>query len=569
METSRRRFLFGRGREQAPPQEETKQKQPNDDTPASPERRKFIKDSAKAMAGAVVGAELLRANEAEAGLRADPMEMGPMPPELERHMDAFNTAYKETAREFGYLRGQRTIAEQDAAREKFLAAVGDSVEDALAKAMEYRNTTGYFRPLQVLEHRLTEMDCYGLYYAFLDKQGTYNPEGYRSSFEWQNNHYAVRASDFLPDSSKLSNVEIDPRLGQFDEDPKDSDQLKKVKERIQITTAIRPAWTDPKRQKQFKGILDNPTVRPQFEQSDCTLAEVYSMIKAAVRFREEHPTTRMPDEHIITALMNKREQFKKQEILGPETNAFIHFNYYQEGDPKFFDGDLLDDIGKATVDKGNRGESKVERIDGNDEGVTMKLFHALYKSRGATTVYYNTHGHPNNLGIASNIGRGISLNDIVKPLLWRLTETKDPATLGDLTIVVNACRSHDFARNVIDDLRRQYNEGYGEIITDTETKKKYHKETMGNIDFEKITLPTIIASTQEGSLSFKSVMEQPLKSNQKAIEREGKLTGEMLMRRIQPQSYHAADISIFSAQKRGKLLEIGMTEQEDLELRAA
>lgn len=527
----------------------------------------------KGLGAALVGGELLRSQPARAEsppnkeVHKNEIEEAEEVRQFTEELYAFFSPYKEQC---GFNRYERTTEDQDKIYATGVAKYKDVLPQMLQKALRASGKKDMFMHLY---HALESLDLYGfLYVAFREMKMYISRRDIRfiPTENERENHFQTRAADFLPTDQEIEPEQIDPRLGQISPDLIHDRNREKVIDSI----ARIPAWTDPKKQEQFRALLVNENIRRLFQSTNCTLAEVYSMIKAAIKFRETHPTTKLDDELVIVGLLRKREEFNKKEILGPDTDEFIHFNYVpsqDEDSPKQFEGSSLEWLGfdvmrrkksDGTYESHEEVAKRIKRFDGdpNKEFVGLDLRKSIWESKGKTTVYFNTHGMPDHLVLRKDdTYNEFGLKNIASALLTRISLEDNIRTLEDVTIIFGSCYSYDFSTNLVHEMRRLYEGGdpYGVHERPLQDKMR--------VPFEKISLPAIIAASQEGSLSHSSIFSFPFKGNREAIKKEGKLTGEFLMRRIQPAVYKEADMTFFFGQKNGDLLEVGMIHEDNNE----
>ncbi len=603
MNESRRNFLFGKNDNKKEELSQAPQQQDHYGVNAPTRTRRDILKKTAISAGLFVTADILSPETAEAGISTAKDILSPetaeaaTTPEDEEFFKQFISVRKfissqrrlhSSEKEFyspDWLYTELSIAEADHVRKEFDKTFPD-IPKLLEQAFNQKQTAASM--LLQLKNMLEEVDAFGLWYAFLRKHGVYNTKNQRLEVHGTDlglriptsdpSHYFVRAADFLPTADEITPEEIDPRLGQakglsrgiFDHE---------TKKEILTTIEEDQGWTSNERQAKFKLFLDDEEVRKHFQTSDCTLAEVYSIIKAAIRYREEQSTTKMTNANIVKGLLLKRDAFKTKEILGPHTDRFTHFNYYEKSYPKRFDGDTLDDIGEATmhleheIEKDNNDfRRRITRIEGDDPAYRRKIFEAIAlpdaRSTQQEVVYFNTHGYPDGFSVSSETDETISMSHIADVLMVRLYNQKDPKTWGKITFIFDACYSHDMVKKRLEYyLRAAFKKASEVTDEDIEKKNIQYAQYFGVLNFNDLDLPTIITASQEGSLGFQGELKGPIHKSLKSIRKEGGLTGEFLMRRVQPASYPMADIAIFYGQKEGKFLEIGMTENKQLDKR--
>jgi len=287
-------------------------------------------------------------------------------------------------------------------------------------------------------------------------------------------------------------------------------------------------------------------------------------------------------------LLEQRERFLKLELIGPEVEELLVFVANEDG----FSTAKIEAFAKEEVpnsqievkpivgevfekDNGDmrRGAraifgSSIEEDEkevlpigfGADAGLSSlldrktekDLVENISKTRGKTTLWFDTHGSRGSLlidryvdlkdkTIASN---SMNVSSFAKGLVKRIVDTDDPKTLENITIMVGACHSYDFTLNLGSAIAQEY------------------RKVCGNP--EQLALPHIVTASNEGSLSYKGGLQDVFALYGEALKKEGKLTGEYLMRRLQADKYRIADIGFFMSQSGGgKMVEIGQIDIEE------
>ncbi len=528
--------------------------EPTPQTESIPEkqfsRREILEGSGKILIAAALSGELLRSKDAFAENKTE--EETAL--EVRDFLTEINSFNYEFRKKFGGSPKDWTLAEQDTVRSAFLARFRERVPSLLAKATN--SEKGFYKTL--IAGELSTADCYGLFYQHLRDTDEYTDR----PIEKDDEHYAVRAADFLPTADEIKPEEIDPRIGLLRNDDRRKEEYKVGK---LIEEA--PAWTDPGLQKKFKTVLANKQFRDLVTNTDCTLAEVYSIIKAAINTKKTSQPTQTETE-IAQWLIVEREAFKKNVLLGPETDEFIFFNYHAATkDEAQFNGDTLEEIGMIAMKRHIDGKQetdeetrkRIKRIEGTEHNAKTTLEYAIANSRGKTTIYFNTHGSKDTLSMETGHENPLDVESLAGDLCERIVHSHNPQTLKDLKIIFCSCHSYDFTTNLASSLNKTYEATRYEPSDPSNSHPTSYKKIIG-VPFERIALPTIVTAAQEGSFGYTG-LEKELKANEPAIKKEGKLTGELYSRRIQPAEYSDADITFFNG-KNGSLLEIGAQEKQ-------
>jgi len=406
----------------------------------------------------------------------------------------------------------------------------------------------------VLYKRFAEYDAQGLLYQAMRKRNSYKDRDPVVK-DYQSEHFYTRAKDFLPTSEEISPHEIDPRVGAgnraFDEG--DSSTYKSIVDNMEEY----PSWSSDEQVERFKQLLDDSMLRQRVQKTDFNLAEVYSLIKAVLTYKEKNKTPLMPmsDELLIERFISERESFGRRELLGPKTDTYIHFNYKDPNNAKRFDGDTNDEMAKKLKVK------NVQRFDGDETGaVVADILSAIVGSEGETFIHFNTHGNVDRVAI--NEHASLQMRSIAMALVERLRRSKDRNELGKITLFFDACHSYDIAETLVFFIKHIYEFPQEEVPTNIKRKKLPTPLEELGIDFADLQMPTIVSSAQKGSLgfSYETNFDGTVKKNMKGLEEEGVLNGNFMLKRIQPRGAYTMDMTVFAG-KRGKSVEIAAREQ--------
>lgn len=442
---------------------------------------------------------------------------------------------------------ERALTEQTLVREQFLSSpLREQLPEMIAFILKTKNDA----LLDDLYKKLAEINCQGLLYATLNKEGKYGSTKLCiAQPQLLFSHYAARTSDFLPSGKDIENDEIDPRFGQKDE---------------LITRNIneKPAWTSPRYLYFFRKLIDDPAIRKQLQAADITLAEAYSTIKAVVANLEKNiPTSddsaqQLSVETVTKLILEERELFSRRMILDKNTKNLICLNGFDASPngPKF-DASAMNEVAAAAgvPQKNNK------QIEGGDqeksfEKIKEEMHQTIAQSNGKTLVYFNTHGSPLTLEVRRDASfaskpQNFSIDDIVDALFARIENTGDTNSLKDVTLVLDSCFSYDFAYNVIKKMRFNYDIG--------DTDGPSYQEKIG-VMFGELTMPTIICASQKGSFTWdRSSINQILHQFKEGIKKDGGLIGERLLSSAQPVMYHNNDLTVLMGRK-GGVLEIAV-----------
>jgi hypothetical protein len=391
-----------------------------------------------------------------------------------------------------------------------------------------------------------------------EKLATYEKLHIKLKADSSLSYFSVRVKDYLPTGEVCQESDIDPRFIYL-QTVQDSVQKERMIKNIEQS----PGWTTDERKNQFKDLLDNSIIRDRVLNSDMTLSEVYSIIKAIVKYRETH------DEEvseIIEKIFAINEKFDREVILGQTTDTFINFNYNELESSDQFSGRQVETIAKLAGVK----QENIVRIDGADkaEGDVLldKIRKVILESRGKTTIYFNTHGAKTSLSIDSwdiGINANYDVRHLATDLINKL-QNGEVEWLGNLNIILDSCFSYDFAHNLLNQLKRFYKNGTISYEKSGKQLVQTHEQYHG-VKWEDLKLPTIITAAQQGSWGFSGFLSMETSILQLAGEiKVNGVTGKVLKRA-------QADSSISDATNfyghAGQSLEISQSEigeQENL-----
>ncbi len=459
---------------------------------------------------------------------------------------------------------RRTLAEVEEVRTAFQAAFSREEVYALLDAAE----TWSISAVKAVFSHLARADSQGIAYQYLRENGLFEEYQERRLGIWRfaQTHFFTRAEDFLPTGAEISDDEIDPRLRIHTDPALEKDE--KHRASIEATIERRPGWATAERQQAFRTVIDVPEVRTVFEQSNCTLAEVYSVIKACIKRQEEYQKDHAgytfsnvaTAEMVHQLLQDRQALFDMDPILDENTDCFIHLSYYEEGARQMRPETMHTLADACHVSKRNRVEVDTSQEDAHE--IENDIYGAVADSRGRTVLYLDTHGEENRISTREG-APGFYIENIASALMSRIIETRDPQTVKDVVIIADACHSYILAKQIEDGMRNRMETIYG-------TGRKRRKnmtvaELPGVAGFRDVALPTIISSAQEGSLGYTT---QKYQDAIPAIRKRGALTAEFIMRRLQPRDYHIADFTFFRGGQ-GAIHEIGEVEHQDVGQRVA
>lgn len=452
-----------------------------EEKPQDMSRRKFLELGGKATAGALAGSVAL-----EIGKKAAAAELSEE--EIKKYYELENKILDILTNAEGgskYILN-RTIAENEQVRQAFIDNLSNEEIGEFLVLSDKKGRLEYAYAI------FDDFNTQGLAVKYFNKYKTPEQIEKYTPFMMDRHYYFTRASDFLPKADEIRDFEIDPRL--YRRKAAQEQGLLNDKEIIDATMEIEPGWSSENKQRNFKDILSNKSVRQALQASDCTLAEAYSVIKAAIEEQDRESSliyvfggrelAEPSQEDIaerVKVLLDEREKAKNITLLGPDTDNFIHFDFFEEGERQFDPG-LMEDLAESS----GVPPENVKTIDTNGQNPKGELGDRIAESRGNTTIYLNTHG---NIDGSLEIKRGS--NDQVHPgtiaiaLIDRVLATRDPKDLSKVKLVFESCFSEDFLIKFINTLREKMIE---------------HSvpEELGT-DIDEIPFPDIITSSGRGS----------------------------------------------------------------------
>ena len=479
--------------------------------------------------------------------------------ELLGFVDELNAyVQKELLKKHGNRRFRRSIEDTDKMRAEFMQNYSERVLEKLKQAQQLDGFVARKKHVIIKDifQALDKTDSLAVYYKSLadnPKKGAEITKNAGIEFKWRMVRQRTIASDYLPTSKEIEDMDIDPR-----------DLQTKYAQEFSASSARnsakrKPAWLSMGKQKAFRRLLDDEEVRQLLSDPEqkLTLAEAYSAIKAAIK-RVDSDKDIEKQKLAVRDALKFRQAFMKKELVGEKTQTFISFTH--QGDKELRFSTSGQEVLLATTGIEGRPQAKLKEDGTGVVGLTgsdvpeaaisarKKIQKAIECSDGQTAVYFNTHGSEQGLLFSSNQPTHpekvrLSNEELAKSLVKRAIE-KGKDSLGDMIMFIDSCYSYD----------------YSQILAEA-IKKVYESET--GQSFVGVKLPTIVASTQEGSASYGEVLARPLAWNEQSIADAGRLSGEFLLRRIQPYGYPYGDLTIFDEDISGQWGEVARTASVD------
>ncbi|MAF51251.1 MAG: hypothetical protein CMH64_04125, partial [Nanoarchaeota archaeon] len=224
----------------------------------------------------------------------------------------------------------------------------------------------------------------------------------------------------------------------------------------------------------FEDIYNHDSIKilKGYERNSVSFA-VYRFLKD--NFQDLDKTINIPSvslNYAVNLILDKREKFRGKVILGRDT-YLIHFTHEAEEHPKLkFSNERMENFAKS------RGITKIAdtNLKGPNSKNKIREIIRESKDKGETTIWFNGHGGKTSLGLGygADFVEGSSES---KPGLIFFEDLGDDLSkrgkLSEVTILIDACFSYNFAESLIDYLKnkKRVNE-FPTIITET-NKDRY------------------------------------------------------------------------------------------------
>ncbi len=367
--------------------------------------------------------------------------------------------------------------------------------------------------------------CTGLVYVAL-RDATRDAHG-DVHFARDSSYYGCHLRDYVPTKKDLWSQDIDPRNNPH--------ALEEDRERMRRD----PAWSGKRRKDIFRALATRPSLVERAQRDDLTLVEFFSLVKSVVHERgrlTEERRARISLEETADELLAARRELLRRKILGPETERVILF-YGDDHARNMVHGEA-ETVWDGPLEATGVRPERIEKISTNatrtNADALRSLRQSIASSRGKTLLSFKTHGATDKLMIDSQRGSEyISDTLIAEALIARIQATRNPRTLEDMNIVVDACHSYEFRNNVIQRMQELWQRG-----------------PMRAYPFEQVGKPFFVTVVQEGSVGQGgSLISGILDSDSQvsAVRKDGGLFVERLLKNIQPRVYEENDMTFFAA----------------------
>lgn len=391
----------------------------------------------------------------------------------------------------------------------------------------------YNRALQAF----SSCHCQGLVYAALQKAA--RQHGGKVSFaRYGGQYHASRLRDYIPTSDDIWSQDIDPR------------NWPHIPASTRQNIERSPVWSGKKHKQIFRRFAERISIIEQAQQEDLTIVEYFSLIKSIIHERAvltpDQRTQESIDETVERLLEARRRMFERK-VLSVQTEKVILF---YGNDQRYMNG--ADDTGwNDVIEAVGLSEDRIERIGtsetrSNAVEERSKLKNAIISSRGKTFLAFKTHGANTSLVIDQSRGpENISDRFLAEALFSRLQATRNPRTLAEMDIVIDACNSYTFTKNVVRILR-----------------ELWESSSFRALPFSRVHLPFIVTAVQEGANGQAgSMISSRLDLQFSGIQEEGAVYGRRLLQNVQPIIYEESDMTFFAAETGTEFSRRSITEE--------
>ena len=392
---------------------------------------------------------------------------------------------------------EKTLEGQEKARKFFQERYQSVMPAMLDVAFYLKKDDPQLEAVKDLYDILQKVSLHGLMYAHLQENGEYEKDKelfqLKRDHYFEENHFMVDSRDFVPHGNEIEDEEIDPRL--YLAEGSNYIVQPEIRERLLAFLEDHPGFLKDSKTKEFKKLLDSPSIREKCQQRGLRLAEVYSIIKAIIKYQENDDNNQLSEDLVAEKLFEQRKEFGKYEFLSEKTkNVIVMSGFdYRTG------YDFEDQVGITSLAKAaNVPDENISVIDGKEGETAVENLHTqIANSSGQTVLWLEGHGSLDGKHMAVNKEVKLKVSQIAEALIARLLKTKDPETCKDLTIGFEACFSYDITNNIMTEMERVY-------------RLKAQREL--DVPFEEISLPKVITSSYEASWSTHSaaVIGQPI-----------------------------------------------------------
>ncbi|MBP7005966.1 hypothetical protein KBB27_02490, partial [Patescibacteria group bacterium] len=341
-------------------------------------------------------------------------------------------------------------------------------------------------------------------------------------------YYAARVKDYLPVGTNVWSQDIDPR----NKPDIDSEQRQELE--------ASPGWSGINRKRAFRLLANNQFIQRLSKQADLTVAEYFSLLKAVYhehgrehRLSHGAPATKTVEERAAQMLV-AREAFLNTMLVDHTTECAIVF--YGRDRQRLHQGD--EERGWQEVFDAVGVDQRCVQVFGtspehNVEDVRNRLYQAITRSRGNTFIAFDAHGAKNRLGIDDVSNETILYQGLATALVDRLRQTRDAASLSEMTLCIEACYSYDFAQKLVEEIKKQW-EAY--------PSKPFPVSALRGF-------PKIVTTVQEGAqATHRNKIVSLLTDYTRGVQEDRGLSGRRVLQVIQPIAYATQDMTVFASE---------------------
>lgn len=459
--------------------------------------------------------------------------------EINKFRQSFNDTDKETEEPRPKPIGMRG---KDKAHDMFIERFKEKIQWALGKAftradVQNRKETDpdifiIRDDRHILYDAMKQFDALGLYYEFTStKQIDPDRESFEKQAGWRQDIFLTRTSDYIPFQDGYEN---------YDSDSREANDIRNKFAEDAALISDNPGLNKTENYVRFCEMMFDTDIRAIFKKQNTTIAEMYSTLKAVIKKQAE--TGEFADKQetlkLIGVMLEAEAKLKKFEFLGPNTKHLISFSHPKENGDSF--NRTFDELKKVV--KNNHGlnvvhlqpseSTETTAQDTQDKKTLLRM--AIQMSEGGTLIHFDAHGLKDEI----HLGPGVTytIDEMARDLLVRLG-TGNNATLAEVGIINDACFSTDFGERL------------GKRISALLTERA--------LDTKDIRLPNVVSTAQTGSLARGNIFADALEDLRHVIAAEKKISGELLIRGVQPRVYDFEDMAFFTDTPNMGFTEIG------------
>lgn len=416
---------------------------------------------------------------------------------------------------------------QERTREFLLGSrLPERIRQIAAILVRYPSSRGSFAGRVYFDamHVFSSCESQGLVYAAIKEAS----EAIGTSVSFSRNggrYYASKLRDYVPTDHDIWSRDIDPRNAQH------------IPGSTRRNIEASPVWSGRRHKQIFRRLAERTSIVERAKREDLTIVEYFSLLKSVIHERAELTADQRGREAIeetVDRLLLARRATMDRDVLSANTEKAILF-YGNDG--RYMNG--AEDGGwDGTIEAVGLPADRVERIGTSETRTSAaeelsKLRRAVATSRGKTFLSFKTHGA--NAALMIDQARGpeaITDQLLAEALFSRLQATRDVRTLGEVNIVIDACNSYTYTKNVVRILRQLW-----------------EVSSFRALPFSRVYLPFIVTAVQEGANGQAgSMISSRLDLQFSGIQEDRAVTGRRLLQNVQPSVYEESDMTFFAAE---------------------